>query len=100
MSKTDNIGCFLEQIGKAVQELDDNFGDENGNINIDQLDEILKLAGFSYQRFKVAYETCTGKQFNISLGESASAGILEAILKFVLGALPKVTTPTVKVETE
>ena len=84
VSKLDQAGCFVEYLGKSIQKLDDNFGDENGDVKIKGLNNILKLAGFAYNEIQISYKDCLGKEFTIELGNDA----LEAILKTLLELLP------------
>lgn len=81
-TKVAKVGCFLAQLGVSIEELSTKFGDENGNIDINELDEILQFAGFAYDKFKIAYEDCLGKKFSIQI-DGIGGKILELILELL-----------------
>jgi len=82
LSKSDKVGCFLTAIGNAVSELDEKFADAEGNIKISDVAEALEFAGFTYNRFKTAYEQCLGKEFNIAI-PGAAGKLIELILELI-----------------
>lgn len=74
------VGCFVSQLGATITEFVEKFADENGNVDINELAEILEVIAFAYTRVKFAYEGCLDKKF--SIGENSNWGkLLVALLE-------------------
>ena len=94
LSKVDQVACILKKLAEAIEQLDDRFSDEQGNIHIKELKDILELASLGYSTVKDIFENCLGKSFEISSNDTLSK-ILKLILDLLLEIQPNAKTQTI-----
>ena len=77
-------GCFVENTGELMVELDDKFYDaKDGTIRITPSD-YLKVLGTLYTNLQDAVEECLGKPLVIEFGDSAGANAAEVLVAALL----------------
>lgn len=86
-TKFDKIGCFIQEFGALVSDLD-RFADAEGNVKIKDFDTALKLFGLLYSRLQGSWQTCLGKEFEIKI-EGPMGKVIEAILALLPDEDPK-----------
>ena len=77
-------GCFIENAGEVIQTFDDTFYDVTEEKVKIKGDDAINLIRLLWGKIEESYSECLGKQVEIEFGDSASANLLETVVKFII----------------
>lgn len=81
-SKTDQFACVLSQLSESLAQVDDMFTNEEGHIEINSVEDYLKLGSLGLTTVKDIY-ACYGKEVKINI-PGVGGKLLNMLLELLL----------------
>lgn len=77
-------GCHIENIGELLQQFDAEYVNIDGKVIKLTGEQALHLLSDLFNKFRETMLECEDKTIEIEFGDSATANLLEQLVKFVL----------------